>query len=416
MAKEEKEQLFFKREDIRTMQKDILRLREKEAVSERERLARLKTKEEIEREKKMLEQIKKEKEEREKIKEERELKEEITERAKKRELEEIRKKEEIEKQRMLEEKRRQAERAWQIEEEERKKMLKRLLGTELARRKKIPARPKKILVPRPVVRPSATQKIFIRILVLILFFGVLGLLFGFWYWYFKERPVPSLPPPPIFEEKPLEIPEETPEEILEETTPSKEEISPPVSLISVSSTEVLEISEGKKIEDLFNEFLEKDFEEGSIIRLVFKDLSLNQFISLRDLFEGFLVEWPEGFYQALEENYTFFVFYQKEGKRWGLIGEIKEEKKEEFVELLKGLEPTLEENLKGLYLPLGKKDPALSPVFKEGTHQTINYRFQTFSRQDLGICYSVFDDHFLLTSSLSGLTRAIDLLVGSQQQ
>tara|TARA_Y100000310_G_scaffold135656_3_gene134530 strand:- start:1887 stop:3383 length:1497 start_codon:yes stop_codon:yes gene_type:complete len=65
--KKEERQEFLKREEIRTMEKDISGLREKEAKKERERIAKIKTEEEIKKEREKIERLKREREERERI-------------------------------------------------------------------------------------------------------------------------------------------------------------------------------------------------------------------------------------------------------------------------------------------------------------------------------------------------------------
>jgi len=73
---EEKKLEFLKREEIRTMQRDIARLREAEAHKARERVAGLKTGEEEKAEKGKVERVKREARERKKMEEERKRKEE----------------------------------------------------------------------------------------------------------------------------------------------------------------------------------------------------------------------------------------------------------------------------------------------------------------------------------------------------
>lgn len=68
--KEEKLE-FLKREEVRTMAKDLARLREQEAKKERERIAKLKTEKEARLERERLEKLRKEAEERERLERER---------------------------------------------------------------------------------------------------------------------------------------------------------------------------------------------------------------------------------------------------------------------------------------------------------------------------------------------------------
>ncbi|MDI6591553.1 MAG: hypothetical protein QME61_01240 [Patescibacteria group bacterium] len=125
---EEKKE-FLKREEIKTMAKDIARLREAEAQKERERIAALKIEEEKKEEREKIEKKRKEEEKRE-IEEERKIVKEIRERARRRKKEKIK-------------------------------------G-----------------LPRPL---SPFEKIFIRVILIILLFLIFAFLFTLWYWYFKLR-------------------------------------------------------------------------------------------------------------------------------------------------------------------------------------------------------------------------------------
>jgi len=394
----EEKEAFLKKGEIRTMQKDIIRLQEEEVLTERERIARLKTGKEAEIEKKEKEKEKKEKEERKRAEEEAEIRKEIIRKARE---EERKRKEEIkreEEEEILEERRLEREKAWQIEEEERKKLLERLRKKEVEA-KRVPEKAAEVLIPRPVLKkPSLFEKIFIRIIVIGIFGLLIVLVISFWYWYFKVREVPPAPPPPVEEV----IPEERPEVIPEE----KPEITIPSSLVSVETTEILEISKIEEIPENVNQILAKEIKEGSFSRILIKNLAENRLSSLSEIFAAFQIKTPENFFQKLGENYTFFIFSQEAGKRLGFIVEIKE--KEGLSDLLKSWEPTMEKDFENFFALLGKEKPALSTRFKDENYEEINFRFQTFTSQDLGICYSIFNNYFLLTSSWESFGKTID--------
>jgi hypothetical protein len=403
MPEEAEKKELLKRVEIRTMQKDIIKLREAEVLTERERIAGLKTEEEAKREREKMEELKREELERKKAEEEAEMIKEIMIKAKEKEREEREEEERKMKEKMLEERRLERERAWQMEEEERKKLLERLRAKEVPKEeKKFPEKTEEVLVPRPIPkRPSLIEKIFIRVLVLLVLFGFFGLLFTFWYWYFKVREVPAPPPPPAQEV----IPEE-------KVIPEKPEVIIPPSLISVEETETLEISKIEEIPEKVGEILTKEIKEGDLVRILIKNVPENKIISLSEFFEAFQIKTPDNFDQKLGENYTLFLFSQKTGKRLGFVAEIKE--KEGLSDLLKSWEKTMEKDFENLFKLLGKEKPALFSYFRDGKYGEKDFRFQTFTSQDLGICYSIFDNYFLFTSSGESLNKAIDKLTKSQ--
>jgi hypothetical protein len=311
--KEEKSELL-KREEIRTMQKDISRLREIEAEKERERIAALK-----------LEEIKKG---------------------------ELPSPPEIEK----------------------------------------PGVPPGTLIPKPSPkRPSPFKKALVRVIICVL----LILIFGFliWSFVFKKPPEEEIVPPAGEE---IVTPEE---EIIE-----KPEISIPPSLISIAETKISEISQNEEIPGAIYQLIGEELPFGVFTRIVIKNTNENKLSSLEDLSQVFQIETPEEIFQKLEPDYTLTLYSQEQGKRVALITKIKE--KEGLDELLKGWESELE---KGISIS-GQEIPALVSYFKAANYKGVTFRYQTFSEDDLGICYSLFNDYFILTSSGESMLKTIDKL------
>jgi hypothetical protein len=315
--KEEKLE-FLKREEIRTMQKDIARLREIEAQKERERISALK-----------LEGTKKEE------------------------------------------------------------------GEIAPPETPAPPEEKKAgetLIPKPLSKkPSPFKKILVRGVIVLL----LLLIFSFFFWFFGvKKPGGEEVVPPAEEEI---IPPE--EEIIE-----KPEISVPPSLISVTETKNLEISQNEEIPGAIYQLMGEELPLGTFLRTVIKNTSENRLSSLKDLSQAFQIEAPEEIFQKLEPDYTLTLYSQEQGKRVAFVTKIKE--KEGLPELLKAWEAELEE---GISIS-GQKIPASVPYFKAASYQGVTFRYQTFSKDDLGICYSIFNDYFILTSSGESVLKVIDKL------
>jgi len=316
--KEEKLE-FLKREEIRTMQKDIARLREIEAQKERERIAALK-----------LEGAKK--------------------------------------------------------------------GKAKITPPEIPARPpeakqaKEALIPKPLPKkPSPFKKVLVRGVIVV----VLLLIFSFFYWFFGVKKLPEEEAiPPTGEEI---VPPE--EEIVE-----KPEISISPSLISVAETKTWEISQDEEIPEAIRQLMGEELPLGTFTRIVIKNTSENRLSSLEDLSQAFQIETPEEIFQKLEPDYTLTLYSQEQGKRVAFVTKTKE--KSGLTELLKAWEPKLE---KGISIS-GQEIPVLVPYFKAANYQGATFRYQTFSKDDFGICYSIFNDYFILTSSGESILKIIDKL------
>jgi len=84
--------------------------------------------------------------------------------------------------------------------------------------------------------------------------------------------------------------------------------------------------------------------------------------------------------------------------------------KEALENILSSWEKTLETDSENLFVLMGKEGPALAPDFRDANYQGTFFRYQTFSKEDLGACYSITDDFFILTSSYESMTKIIDKL------
>lgn len=257
---EEKKE-FLRREEIKTMTKDVSKLREAEAQKERERMAVLKTEEEARKER---ERVRKEAEERKKIEEA------------KRKAEEARKKEEILK---------------KVEEEKPAEEVAHL--------------PKKL---------SFFEKVFFRVALIIILFLIFALLITFWYWYFKtgKAPMEEVLKKEIISE---EIPKK--EELLPEII-----IPPP--LISIEETKNIEVSKTEEIPLFLNQLLSEELKPSVFTRVLIKNLKENKVVNLEEFLNSFQVLTPENFEQKLDTDFTLFVYSQKEEKRIGFLVKIKE--------------------------------------------------------------------------------------------
>lgn len=307
--KEEKE--LLERKEIRTMRKDIARLREIEAQKERDRIAALR-----------LEEIKKERQ--------------------------------------------------------------KITPPEIEK----PKVSSEALIPKPLPKkPSPFKKALVRGIIC----AVLLLILGSLIWFFVLK-------------KPVEEEDILPTE--EEIIPSgeiieKPEISIPPSLISVAETKTSEISQNEEIPEAIRQLMAEELPLGTFTRIVIKNARENRLSSLEDLAGAFQVEAPEEIFQKLGPDYTLALYSQEQGKRVAFVTKVKE--KSGLIELLKVWETKLRE---GIFVS-GEEIPALVPYFKEASFEGITFRYLTISRQDLGICYLILDDYFVLATSFESLKKVI---------
>ena len=264
--KEEKD--FLAREEIKTMEKDISRLRETEADRERERVSRIKTAEEIARDK-----------EREKLAQRASLERDLAEKeamAREERIKRMREEREAKKSvsTQIETKKTEAftggfrdalKETQAREEEQRKKFLDRIVARAEGR-EEVPVPPP---IP-PVIRetprqapeppkiilkkPSLGQKIWIRIVLSLLVLSILALVATFWYWYLAVREKPEITAPinPVAEQKELAIP-------------------PPLFSFEGSQTLTLKISQTSEVPTQLLKTLQSTTTLGEISRILIED-------------------------------------------------------------------------------------------------------------------------------------------------
>lgn len=217
---------YLKREEVRTMAKDLAKLHELAAQKERERIAKIKIAEEVEKEKVRQELASHEAETRKKLEEQASQREEAIKKAREERLkigaEEVGPPEEVgpQKESQMEFKE-QLKETQSKEEAARRQFLEKI--ETLAEQQ--PVRPTVPPIAPPALKQPASQtilpakptpqkqsirkKILIRAILSLFIFSLLALLATFWYWYLAVRPERVLPP----EEKEEEV-VISPEELL----------------------------------------------------------------------------------------------------------------------------------------------------------------------------------------------------------
>ena len=405
--KEERD--FLAREEIKTMEKDTSKLREIEARQERERVGKIKTEEEMIGEK-----------EREKLAEKASLERNLAEKEAREREERIKKmrgdretKENAQAQINTEKAEsitgefRGALKETQMKEEELRKRFLARIEARAEGIEEIPAPPP--LKPTPPVvkevktseitqtflkKPGFGQKIWIRIILSLLALSILALAATFSYWYFIVREKPPTEEPKIT----------TPVN----PVPEQKELIIPPPLFYLENSQTLKTPQTSEVPFLLFQALQGKTTPGSLTRILLEDTENVKILGLKESFDSFGIIPPENFYSKLSDNATLFIYSQEEGNRLGLA--VKTNDRAGLTSIMTSWEETMEENLKGLFELLGKDAPALYSYFRDAQYQETNFRFQTFSRQDVGIVYAIFDDYFVLTTSWKSMEKVLDKL------
>jgi len=385
----EKKELF-RREDVRTMRKDLNRLLEEEAEKERERISKLKTAEEIKKEQERMARLRKEEEERIfTVKEE-----------------------------ML-----RTRSAVQTEEQKAKveeALREEALAKEARKERELPKPAYRLPFPLPP-KPSFIDKLFSRWVALGLMVAFWGIVITFWYWYLVVRPKTEQPLPP--QPKETQTPQVTPPEELPTPSSTPEEtpqppVIPPVpeSFIPMNQDVTVEFSSEEELPQLFSQAVQQYRGEDVFTRIIIRNLPTNSLLSLPDFSRIFKIKTPEGFLEKLSPEATFFVYSSLIANRFGFATQIVDP--ENFEEMVRSWEPNMEQDTEYLFSLLGKKEPSSTPKFRQAVYKNIAFRYISFPSINFGIVWSIISRvdpqtkttkyYFVLTSSGESMFRVID--------
>jgi len=316
--------------------------------------------------------------------------------------EERRRREEERRKRVEEELRALREKAKQEKEKAIVEEIRRKARKEAERRKRTAAKtilaPEELgITPREVPRkPSLIQKILVRLVVAILIIAILGTAL-FIFWYFQKQRKTSPPSTPT--------PTPTPETIIPPT--------PPILEVNPKKT-ILEISSPYEIYTALDKFTtEQKIPEGKFVQFSIQNKQTQEEISLSEFLSAFKIEFPINFFAKFEDAFSFFVYSQHTGYRFGFAITLKD--KEGVEDMMKAWESKAESNFEYFFVLMNKENPALNPNFRDAVYRGRHFRYITFSREDLGLCYWVSDEFLIFTSSYESMKKIIDLLISENE-
>ncbi len=264
--------------------------------------------------------------------------------------------------------------------------------------------------PLPKIRkPSSWQKVFVRILFILLFFAFLALIgFGFWFIFVKNKPEPTPTP------SPSATPFVTPTPLLTPTPSFTPEISPsptisplvpPIPIFSVKEIKILDISStDNDLKTGLAKINEEALEPGFFELAIKKN---EAFLSPAQLLQELKISYPENLFVAVSDNADDFDFllYQKTDniERHALIVRVKSA--ETLNQVLIGWETLISQN--GLSV-FDERITTLANTFKTMNYKNTSIRFLTISKNDLGACYGIVNNRLIFATSLEAIKTMID--------
>ncbi len=268
---------------------------------------------------------------------------------------------------------------------------------------KVDERPEKIALSPSLHSPSSKiEKIFIRVVIVVIILFLLGNIAALSYYIFWKKTGQKIPPPTKQQEVSAPEPEPTPEP---QPSPSPASLTPfrgQASLIQENTSISLEYDEISQIPGILSQSLQQVLNPGFTRILLRRH---EEYISPSILFEAFSVLTPQELAPTLGSNMTPFLFSSNGKNHLGFVIEASDQKQTST--LMRSWEPTFERDTEPLFAIMGKKGAGYTSLFRQRAYTEIPIRFQTFSRQDFGIVYALFHNRLLLTGSLESMEALI---------
>ena len=393
----EKQKKTQKRELIETMEEDLKRLREKKAEEERKKLLEISERKSSEKIKKPQEVL------------EREIPEQQKEKAKvvpspPLEFEPEEKQKKTQKRELIETMEEDLKRLREKKAEEIKKKKEALERKILEQQKE-----KSKVVPSPPPPPrefepggkqkktrnwrSLIEKISIRLVYILIFLLLIGGLTHFYY----QKTTPLQSPPQT----------QTP------SLPQKQEIALPKELFSVNYVKIISVEDINSLQPTLSNFLDNDFNKFGFYEIFFKK-NETELYSPNEILPA-LISFPKELKKLINlndnSNFMFFVYNNAASKKIGFVIKIAPENKTLLSKAMKNWEKNMEKDTAQFFAIVPEaKDQYYKSYFIEKTYLGYPIRFQTFSKNDYGICYALPDNYLIITSSLESITKVVSLL------
>ncbi len=254
-------------------------------------------------------------------------------------------------------------------------------------------------------KPKTSHKVVTRIfaMLIVLFILAGGIAFGYWFFFVHGKAVPAI-------QKKAPSATQTPAPTITQTPTLAPQI--PASAFPIQNTKTIELAPNATALSLLAQFLQQPQAAG-FTRIVFEDSQTKAALNIKDFFSKMGTSLFPALAQNVQENFTLFSYLsplssRQTERRIGFVAQLINAK--DALSQLRSWEPTLEKDTLYFFLNLGPKDKAYVAFFRPLIYKTMTIRCQTFSLQDLGICYSLVDNALVFSSSLESTKAVVDQL------
>ena len=129
---------------------------------------------------------------------------------------------------------------------------------------------------------------------------------------------------------------------------------------------------------------------------------------MSDFLGSFGIIPPADFYQKIDAGFILFIYAQEEGNRIGFVVKINDN--QNFKTIVTTWEQKMKTDFTSLFSLMAQTETT-TPYFKTAVYKTVPFRYQTFSVPHFGICYSIYNNYFIFTSSGKSMMKTIDQLM-----
>jgi len=282
-------------------------------------------------------------------------------------------------------------------------------------------------------KPTLREKLWVRVAVFCLVLVLLAGVVSFWYWYFQVRPEPYIgctqdkDCPEGFICGPGGVCKEAPP--IQQCSSNKdcsegfvcsdgicikspEEATFSPSLFPIDRERVLEVASLEEVRNLLSQTIQEYKKTGEFERIIFKNTTEDKFLGIKEFFDALQIRVPDNIYSTFENELTLFIYSQAQGNRLGFATEIKDKAGLESILLTQ--ESTMKDDFKPFFTLMIEDKPPVVSYFRNANqlpgYTNHNFRYQTLSRNDVGICYMVSDNYFVFASSFESTEQVIEKL------
>jgi len=235
------------------------------------------------------------------------------------------------------------------------------------------------------IKPSNFEKVWIRVLLLMVIFSLAALATALQLDILKigngNEPIEIVEPNGGGGEK-----------------PNEEGIVIPASHFKTDDSSDIEIESLENLASAFSEKIKGDLQEKTFTRIVIENVTEQKVVSLGEFLEAFEIEAPESFIQQMKPDLTIVV-YSPLNRHLTLLAEAKEGKGEIVLEALDAWQKEMIADFDFFFRSIGKPKMVPNHPIEKAGYLGRGYYSTTFFEENFSISYGLINGLFIFATS-----------------